>query len=482
MASGIRRPCRTESPMTRPNDIPEPFRSALLDAVPCALFAMDREGHVIYWSASAERLTGYAAGEMLGSNCEALRLRLSGSSTAGPPDDLCPFGGQGEVDECELRHKDGHLVPIVRRASEVRQDGRNVGVVQAMIDVTPFKRARREIEALQREVARAGRFGELVGRSGEMLKLFEAIDLICQTDASVVIEGETGTGKELVARTIHARGPRRDGPFLPVNCGALPEPLLEAEMFGHVRGAFTGATADRAGRFEEADGGTLFLDEIGELPMPAQVKLLRAVQEGEVTRVGESVARRVDVRILAATHRGLPERIRSGHFRQDLYYRLRVVGMRVPPLRERMEDLPTLVAHFIERLNSRYGRRVEGCGPEAMDRLCAYDWPGNVRELEHALEHAFVVTPRETTTLPASALPPELLDAESEPARRRTTSAGERRHESTAGHGAVDHPDEAESVRRALEAADGNKAKAARMLGITRAGLYKKIKRLNLAL
>jgi transcriptional regulator with GAF, ATPase, and Fis domain len=344
-----------------------------------------------------------------------------------------------------------------------------------MVDVSVIKRAREEISALRREVSEIGRYGRMIGSSPAMRKLFEAVELVAATDASVVIEGETGTGKELVARTIHQRSGRVDGPFLAVNCGALPETLLEAELFGHVAGAFTGATHDRAGRFEQASGGTLFLDEVGELSAASQVKLLRAVQEGEITRVGESSPRQVDTRILAATHRDLRAEVKAGRFRQDLYYRLRVVGLMVPPLRDRREDVPDLVAHFVDRLNRKYGRSVRGLSAEAMEVVCDSDWPGNVRQLEHAIEHAFAVSPPEADVLQRHALPADLsADAPTRPTPPTPPAP-------VTSEPPAPGMSETDQVRHALARANGNKTQAARLLGITRAGLYKKLKRLGLS-
>jgi two-component system response regulator HydG len=459
--------------MSEPAPLDDRFRRALMDTVPCAVFVADAQGQITFWNRSAEELTGYAASEMLGGTCERLRIRESGETDNELVASVCRHAGEDEsASECEIRCRDGRIVPVVRRARAVRDEaGETLGVIVALVDVSILKRARRQIEALRREIGRAGRVGDLVGRSEPMRKLYEAVELVADTDASVVIEGETGTGKELVARTLHARSGRREGVFLAVNCGALTETLLDAELFGHVKGAFTGAVADRTGRFEEASGGTLFLDEVAELSPASQVKLLRVLQEGEITRVGESRPRPIDVRVIAATNRDLAALARAGSFREDLFYRLRVVALKVPALRDRREDIPDLVVHFIGRLNDKYGRQVRRCSPEAMELLTAFDWPGNVRQLEHALEHAFVVTAEQEAVLPAASLPPEVA-AELRPAA------------STAAEDALAPArapvDERTATLEALAAAGGNKAKAARLLGLTRAGLYKRLKRLGI--
>jgi PAS domain S-box-containing protein len=463
--------------MSELDRIPEAFRQALLESVPCALYLLDDQRRVIFWNPAAEGLTGYGPDEMIGATCDALRMRLAPHQDAEVLRALCSAGDvAGRHEECEIVRRDGTPLPIVRRATPVTDDaGRPVGTIVAMVDVSVIKRAREEISALRREVSEIGRYGRMIGSSPAMRKLFEAVELVAATDASVVIEGETGTGKELVARTIHQRSGRVDGPFLAVNCGALPETLLEAELFGHVAGAFTGATHDRAGRFEQASGGTLFLDEVGELSAASQVKLLRAVQEGEITRVGESSPRQVDTRILAATHRDLRAEVKAGRFRQDLYYRLRVVGLMVPPLRDRREDVPDLVAHFVDRLNRKYGRSVRGLSAEAMEVVCDSDWPGNVRQLEHAIEHAFAVSPPEADVLQRHALPADLsADAPTRPTPPTPPAP-------VTSEPPAPGMSETDQVRHALARANGNKTQAARLLGITRAGLYKKLKRLGLS-
>lgn len=455
--------------MTDMNDINEHFREALLATIPCAVFMVDRNYRVIYWNQSAEELTQYLAEEIVGATCDKLRMNICVSQDPAIRKAFCPLlsgGTEGEV-ECEMRRKDGSSVPIMRRSRPVYDDqGQLIGAIEALIDVSLIKQARTEIRVLKHEIARCGRYGVMVGRSDQMRKLYDMIGVVAPTDANVVIEGETGTGKELVAKTIHAESRRSKSVFLAVNCGALPESLLEAELFGHKRGAFTGAIEDREGCFEAASGGTLFLDEIGEMPLSSQVRLLRVLQEKQITRVGDAMPRTVDVRIVAASNKPLSDLVESGQFREDLYYRLRVVGLIVPPLRDRRQDVPDLVAHFITRFNEEYDKGIEGCSSKAMDLLLSYGWSGNIRELEHAVEHAFVVTAREQKVITAASLPRELLQkAGSTPETERDDSQGS---------------DEKTRVRNALAAASGNKSQAARKLGITRAGLYKKMRRLGL--
>ncbi|MCE9667279.1 sigma-54 dependent transcriptional regulator [Myxococcus stipitatus] len=249
----------------------------------------------------------------------------------------------------------------------------------------------RQNAALRREVEQTWPVSGMVGQCAAMRDVFERVRKVAPSPATVLVLGESGTGKELVARALHAQSPRADGPLVSVNCAAIPEGLLESELFGHEKGAFTGAQTAHAGLVEAAHGGTLFLDEVGELPAPAQARLLRMLQDGEVRRVGSTRPRKVDVRIIAATHRDLPRRVQEGAFRQDLYFRLRVVEIRLPPLRERGEDLPMLARYLLEKASRKVGRPTATLSPEAMGALLAHPWPGNVRELENALERAVIL-------------------------------------------------------------------------------------------
>jgi two-component system response regulator AtoC len=302
---------------------------------------------------------------------------------------------------------------------------------------------------------------------------------VARHPSTVLVTGESGTGKELVARLVHRASPRAERAFVAVNCAAIPEALLESELFGHAKGAFTGASAERAGLFEEAHEGTLFLDEIGELPVPLQVKLLRALQEGEIRRVGDNQPRAVDVRLVAATSRDLGDEVAAGRFRADLYYRVNVVRLHLPPLRERREDVPELVRHFVARFNARLGLAVQGATPAAMERLLAYAWPGNVRELENVVERAMVLADKATidveqlpaalrdgasafggTLLPVGAMLPAAMDTglgEDDLSVKRQTAALEAR-----------------LIARALARTQGNRTRAAQLLDLSpRALLYK---------
>ncbi len=307
----------------------------------------------------------------------------------------------------------------------------------------------------------------LIGRSGGMLAVYKQIALACASDAPVLVTGETGTGKELVARAIHRHGPRSARPFVPVNCGAMPEGLLESELFGHVRGAFTGAVADKRGLFEEARGGTLFLDEIGEMAPALQVRLLRTLESGEVRPVGSPRATSVDVRVIAATHRDLERAAKEGTFRQDLFYRLHVFAIHIPPLRERREDIPLLVAHFLAGLGAQ-GRGTVSATPAAVAALAAHDWPGNVRELENTLVRLAVES--RGAAIDVADLPPQF--------RERPASLEEPLF---AGLPTLEEV-EKRYLRHVLAAVKGNRSRAAEALGIDRRTLYRMAERFGIDL
>jgi PAS domain S-box-containing protein len=288
-------------------------------------------------------------------------------------------------------------------------DGNILGAVEIVRDVTEQIRLSEECVTLRREMERQAQFGNIVTQSKKMKAIFRLIERVASTMSSVLITGESGTGKELIARAIVLNSDRKDKPFIAVNCGAIPENLLESELFGHVRGSFTGAVKDHKGLIETADGGTLFLDEVGEIPLPVQVKLLRFLQEGESRRVGETRVQKFDVRIISATNRNLEEALRDGAFRQDLFFRLNVIPIFVPPVRERKEDIPPLAAHLLQRLCDSHSRNVTGISPEVLKAFMAYPWPGNVREMENVIEYALHFT-NDGCSIHPEQLPPALLE------------------------------------------------------------------------
>lgn len=343
-------------------------------------------------------------------------------------------------------------VVSVSSAPLIDPQGTFLGAVMVIRDVTLLRDA-------ERELRRRHQFQNLIGRNRTMQDIYNLLEDLADLDTTVLVTGESGTGKELVARALHYSGNRAFQPFTTVNCSALAESLLESELFGHVKGAFTGAIRDKQGRFAAADGGTILLDEIGDISPLIQLKLLRVLQEKEFERVGESVPRKVDVRVIACTNRDLREKVKRGEFRQDLYYRLKVVEVGLPPLRERLEDLPLLVDHFRKTFNERFHKSIEGISGEVLSRFMDYSWPGNVRELEHVMEHAFVLCHGGTITL--QHLPADI---------RASDAAGTR-----AAGGESRRPVGPEDILRALAKTGWNKSKAARLLGIGRRTIYRKI-------
>ena len=336
-----------------------------------------------------------------------------------------------------------------------------IAIVEQRLDL------RRENLRLRRVVGGEGSFEGIVARSAPMQQLFRTVEKIAEFKSTVLILGESGTGKELLARAVHNRSSRKDKPFVAINCGAIPENLLESELFGHVRGSFTDAVRTKEGLFEEADGGTLFLDEIGELPLPLQVKLLRVLQEDEIRRVGENRPRKVDVRILAATIRDLGAEVSAGRFREDLFYRLNVLSVKIPPLRDRPDDIPPLAEHFLARCNAKLGTQVQGLDPAAMKLLVDYSWPGNVRELENLIERAVIlcdgdrITPELLTDKIRKAPPAEApaVPVFSDLSIKKATQIIE-----------------VDLIRRALKETGGNRTRAAKLLEISHRTLLYKLK------
>jgi two-component system response regulator AtoC len=325
----------------------------------------------------------------------------------------------------------------------------------------------REVARLRHQVAAEKKYPDIVGTSSAMTAAIELADKVAPHPSTVLITGESGTGKELFARLIHSSSPRARAPFVPVNCGAIPENLLESELFGHKKGSFTGADADRVGLFEEANGGTLFLDEIGELPQQLQVKLLRALQEGEIRRVGESTSRRVDVRVVAATARDLASEVKEEKFRSDLFYRINVLNIHLPPLRHRTEDVPALVRHFLAHYNDVLGLQITGFATDAMKAMLAYPWAGNVRELQNVVERAMVLA--DGPEIQLEHLPPNVRDPQADTIPMLENLPADEL--SIKKHSAQL---EKRLIKRALELTDGNRTRAAEHLELSyRALLYK---------
>ncbi|HXN30255.1 MAG TPA: sigma-54 dependent transcriptional regulator [Polyangiaceae bacterium] len=339
-------------------------------------------------------------------------------------------------------------------------------IVLALRKAEEREALRRENRALKEQIHKDSQFESILAKSREMLDIFRTIAKIADFKTTVLVTGESGTGKELVARAIHARSSRKNAPFVAINCGAIPENLLESELFGHKRGAFTDANADRRGLFEEATGGTLFLDEIGELPLNLQVKLLRALQEETIRRLGDTKDVKVDVRIITATHRDVTADVKAGRFREDLFYRINVLAIHVPPLRSRREDVNLLIDHFITRNNVRLGTNIRGVSTEGRKLLLEYAWPGNVRELENTIERAMVLADGEV--LQVGDLPERIREA-LDPVQVHLASGELSVKKTTAAIEQI-------LIRRALQKTKGNRTRAADLLEISHRALLYKIK------
>ena len=422
---------------------------AIFSSVSDGIVMVDAAGVIAACNAAASANCGFHIAEtVLGEFNHAAGCRCRQALTAclasGVPQELV------RIECCQKRGGD-RIVNIKVTPMQLPHGGAR-GAVAVIRDETRL--AALEHSLLQRD---RDRFHGIIGRNGAMQKLYTLIEALGDVPTTVLINGESGTGKELVASALHACGNRSGGPFVKVDCASLSDSLLESELFGHVRGAFTGAIATRSGRFENAHGGTIFLDEIGDISPAMQMRLLRVLQDMVIERVGDAVPIKVDVRVIAATHQNLAEKVRNGSFRQDLYYRLNVVRLALPPLRERRDDVPLLADHFKTLFNKKFGKGIKSFSDDVMALLLKHDWPGNIRELEHAIEHASLLCPSAIIT--CRDLPADLLDRFVE------------NPEAHAGHDAADKG--RLSLEEALVLAEGNKAKAARLLGISRRTVYR---------
>ncbi|MCW7754631.1 sigma 54-interacting transcriptional regulator [Desulfobotulus sp. H1] len=422
----------------------------VFDNLDTGIVAHDTSRRIFVFNREAERITGFSRSEVIGKDCH----EVFGAPLCGSRCSFCDghaFPGDHAAYPLNLVSRSGEVLQVEMSVTAMkRADGSLWGVLAAMRDVTDLFNLRLKAEDM-------GRFSGIIGNDPRMLQIFQQIRDVSQYDFPVHITGETGTGKELVAAAIHSESRRAGKPFVPVNCGALPEGLIESELFGHVRGSFTGAVRDKKGRFELAHGGTVFLDEVAELSRYMQVKLLRFLQEGTFERVGGEQTIKVDTRIVSATNKNLKKEVARGDFRDDLYYRLNVVPIQLPPLRERRNDIALLVHHFMEEAARQYPHTAPRMARDALGMLMDYSWPGNVRELQNTVRFAIVKSGGGEIT-PAD-LPHEIR--------------GEVALKSRRGPARKLEPD---TVAQVLLRTDGNKAKAAKLLGVGRATLYRFLK------
>jgi PAS domain S-box-containing protein len=433
---------------------------AILESISDGVFTVNLQWRITSFNRAAETITGVSRREAIGRRCaDVFRSSMCGTACAlqqtlktGRP----IIGKSGYIIDA-----DGNRIPISISTAVLRDaKGRVIGGAETFRDLS-------EIEALRRELEGKFRVGDLTSRSPLMQRVFEVLPAIATSPSTVLILGETGTGKELVARTIHALSLRSRGPFIAVNCGALPDTLLESELFGYKAGAFTGANKDKPGRFALARGGTIFLDEIGEVSPALQVRLLRVLQERTYEPLGGTRSETADARVITATNKDLAGQVRQGLFREDLYYRVNVVRFELPPLRRRKEDIPLLLDQFVARFNRLQQKSVQGISAEALSLLMAYDWPGNIRELENVIERAFIL--RSEGYIGIAHLPAEFT------AHGAATGANA---DVRSAHDILD----TQAIRAALERNAFNRLAAARDLGIHKTTLYRRIKKLRLSL
>jgi PAS domain S-box-containing protein len=431
--------------------------SVILDSINEGVFTVDREWRITAFNRAAERITKVRREEALGRRCcDVFRADICEKS--------CALGrtlasGKPVVNAtARIVDQFGNRIPI-RISTALLRDahGNVIGGVETFQDLSL-------VEQLQKELQARYTFEDIVGRSPAMMRLFEILPRIAESASTVLLEGPSGTGKELFARAIHNLSPRRRKPMVAVSCAALPDTLLESELFGHKAGAFTDARRDKPGRFALANGGTIFLDEIGDISPATQVRLLRVLQERVIEPLGAVEPVKVDVRVVAATNKDLGKLVSEGRFREDLYYRIRVIHLKLPPLTQRREDIPLLVDHMVAKFNRLQGKQIAGVSPEVMERLMEYDFPGNVRELENIIEQAFVLC--RGGLIEMHHLPPELRPEGLSP----RTGAGPLSLEAM----------ERLLIREALERHHGNRRQAARELGIDPSTLYRKMKALDI--
>ena len=443
------------------------YWKTIVDTLQDGLLVVDPMGIIVAANPAAERLTGYTADEMIGKTCRILNCTGCKIIGKGPGTQYCGLFARGGIraKKCLITNKDRRSVHITKSASVLKdENGRIIGAVETLADITEKVRQQQEIASLRQTFHLDEGYHGILGKSQVMLDLFEMIENVAQSDTPVMIQGESGSGKELVARAIHRASGRCDKPYIKVNCAALNENLLESELFGHVKGAYTGADRTRVGRFEAAHEGTLFLDEIGDIPPSIQIKLLRVLEERKIERVGDNRSIPVDVRVITATHKNLEALIEQGLFREDLYFRINVFPLHCPPLAVRREDIPLIAQSFIRRNSVSCGKKILGLTPEALEILTNYGWPGNVRELRNAIEYAFVLC--QSGGIGAQHLPHKIVHGNTHP-------------QAACELDPVCTKDRSELIE-VLRKAGGNQSEAARILGVSRVTVWKRMKKMGI--
>ncbi|MBT8373638.1 MAG: sigma 54-interacting transcriptional regulator [Deltaproteobacteria bacterium] len=450
------------------------YWKTIVDTLQDGVMVVDPGGKVLSVNPAAERLTGYKSEELIGKSCRVLDCTGCEIIGEGKAEKWCGLFVKGKVraKKCLITNKEKRSVNIIKNATILYdEDKKIIGAVETLTDMSALVTQQFEISQLRRSLHLDEGFHGLIGKSPVMQNLFELIENVALTEAPVIISGPSGTGKELVARAIHEASDRKEKPFVKVNCSALNENLLESELFGHVRGAYSGAEKTRIGRFEAAHGGTIFLDEIGDISPTIQVKLLRTLEEKEIERVGDNQSIKVDVRILSATNKDLEVLVNRNRFRDDLYFRINVFPINCPPLKDHVTDIPILVQHFIRLNNQKSGKKILGMTPEAIEKITAYPWPGNVRELRNAIEYAFVLC--SSGGIGVNHLPPKIAGTPLECVESGTEADQPEKKKASAKKAAL---------IEALRQTHGNRSETARLLGVSRVTVWKQIKRFKIDL
>ncbi len=451
------------------------FWKKIVDTINDGLMFIGPEGTILMVNKAFETLTGYTSKQAIGMSCDMLGCDACEQTLqTGKESVWCKLFEAGQEDmkkcRCLVKCKDGSFLPVLKNASILWDENKTaLGVVETLTDISELTKMDEKIHLLSRQCDRDADFLGMVGKSPEMQNVFEMIRKAAESNAPVIILGESGTGKELVANAIHLCGARKQGPFIQLNCAALNESVLESELFGHAKGAFTGAYSNRIGRFEAANQGDFFLDEIGDIPVSIQTKLLRVIESGQFERVGDISSIKVDVRIITATNRDLEALIENKEFRQDLLFRINVIPIHLPPLRDRKEDIPLLISSFIRRLNIKTGKTITGVSHDAMEAFMEYHWPGNIRELKNAMEYSFVTS--EGPTIQPDHLPKKINTPKEiffSPVNAVTNQAV--------------LPDEKAQLIQALKQTNGNQSKAAKLLDINRVTVWNRMKKYGIDL
>ncbi len=438
----------------------DPTLEIILNSIADGVFTIDLDQSVTSFNKAAEQITGISRKQAIGQKCfDVFHASICQGSCAM---EKTIKTGKSIIDrKINILNSEGKIIPVSVSTAVLKDEkGKVIGGVETFRDLSA-------IEEMRKEIARQYSFQDIVSKHHEIKKIFSILPDIAKSGSTVLIQGPSGSGKELFARAIHNQSNRAKGPYVVVNCGALPETLLESELFGYVKGAFTDAKQDKPGRFARAEGGTLFLDEIGDLPLSVQVKLLRVLQNGEYEPLGATKPVRANVRIIAATNQNVTHLLSQGKFREDLYYRLNVIKITLPPLEKRREDIPLLVDHFVHKFNLKMAKKISGVSPEVMELFMRYDFPGNIRELENMIEHAFVLCRNSVITI--EHLPQEVKTRGNHMSDKPSTEQPPLKEA------------EARIISDILRKHNGNRQEAARELGMDRTTLWRKMKKLGVA-